>query len=42
GFGSCEQLYGIDFVPAVIADLERKVAVGKHYADIANTRLATL
>ncbi|MEN3122488.1 glutathione synthetase [Janibacter sp. LM] len=42
GFGSCEQLYGIDFVPAVIADLERKVAVGKYYADIANTRLATL
>lgn len=42
GFGSCEALYGIDFVPAVIEDLERKVAVSKHYDEIPNVRLATL
>jgi glutathione synthase len=42
GFGSCEALYGIDFVPAVIDDLERKVSVRKHYDEIPNVRLATL
>ncbi|WP_201464740.1 glutathione synthetase [Janibacter melonis] len=42
GFGSCEQLYGIDFVPRVIEDLERKVSVRRHYSDIPNVRLATL
>lgn len=42
GFGSCQGLYGIDFVPAVIEDLERKVAIRRHYAELTNVRLATL
>ena len=43
GLGSCEALYGVDFAPAVIEDLERKVAMRKHYGrELANASLATL
>nr|NLD40245.1 glutathione synthase [Actinomycetales bacterium] len=41
GFGSCENLYGVNFTPAVIEDLERKVAVRQHYGpELTNARLA--
>lgn len=43
GLGSAEQLYGADFTTIVIADLERKVAMRRHYGNqISNTALATL
>lgn len=43
GLGSCQDLYGVDFAPAIIADLERKVAIRGHYVNrMANARLATL
>jgi glutathione synthase len=44
GLGTCEELYGIDYCALVIADLERKVDLRRHYgaADCDNTRLATL
>ena len=44
GLGTCQQLYGHDFCEVVIADLERKVELRRHYgtADCDNTRLATL
>ncbi|QCU78296.1 glutathione synthase [Citricoccus sp. SGAir0253] len=42
GLGSCQQLYGVDFAPAVIADLERKLEVRGHYGGaLENARLAT-
>lgn len=42
--GSCEQLYGVDFCQAVVADLERKVEVRGQYdpATLGNTELATM
>ncbi|GAA5166393.1 glutathione synthetase [Ornithinimicrobium tianjinense] len=43
GLGSCQQLYGVDFAPAVIEDLEHKVAMRAHYGrELANVSLATL
>ncbi len=43
GLGSCQSLYGVDFAPAIIEDIERKVSIRRHYGDqIGNTRLATL
>lgn len=44
GLGSCEQLYGVDFCQAVVADLERKVEVRGQYdpATLGNTELATM
>lgn len=43
GLGSCQRLYGEDFAPAVIADLERKMDVRAHYGDtLENARLATM
>lgn len=43
GLGSCQSLYGVDFAPAIIQDLERKVATKDHYLGrIDNTRLAAL
>ncbi|HZK04890.1 MAG TPA: glutathione synthetase [Actinomycetaceae bacterium] len=42
GLGSCEALYGVDFAPAILADLEKKVAMKEHYGDaLSNWRLAT-
>ena len=44
GLGSCQALYGPNFAEAVIADLERKVALRRHYGSdvLDNVRLATL
>ena len=43
GLGSCQSLYGVDFAPAIIEDLERKVSVRKHYkGQIGNANLATI
>ena len=43
GLGSCQTLYGHDYAPPIIADLERKVAIKRHYPDeLTNLRLATL
>ena len=43
GLGSCQALYDVDFAPAVIADLERKMRVRGHYgAELDNGALATL
>lgn len=43
GLGSCQRLYGEDFAPTVIADLERKMDVRAHYGDtLENARLATM
>lgn len=42
GLGSCHQLYGVDFAPAIISDLERKMQVRGHYGHaLENARLAT-
>ncbi len=43
GLGSCQQLYDVDFAPAVIADLERKIAIRDHYGnELTNARLASV
>lgn len=43
GLGSCEALYGVDFAPIVVADLERKINLREHYGpELANVRLAAL
>lgn len=43
GLGSSEELYGVDFTPAVIEDLERKVRIRQHYGpELSNMRLATI
>ncbi|HHU10105.1 MAG TPA: glutathione synthase [Intrasporangiaceae bacterium] len=43
GLGSCQQLYDVDFAPAIIADLERKVALREHYgSQLPNKARATL
>jgi len=43
GLGTCEKLYKVDFAPAVIADLERKVNIRQHYGiTLPNTTLATI
>ena len=43
GLGSCQELYGVDFAPAIIEDLERKVSLRAHYGDqLTNKARATL
>lgn len=43
GLGSCETLYDIEFAPAVIRSLERKVEMRRHYgAEVSNRTLACL
>ena len=43
GLGSCQRLYGTNFAEAVIAGIERKVEVRRHYGHaLDNRRLATL
>ncbi len=43
GLGTCQTLYDVDFAEAVIAALERKVALRPHYpTNLDNARLATL
>lgn len=43
GVGSAQTLYEKNFAEAIIADLERKVAIRRHYPEgIANSTLATL
>lgn len=43
GLGSCTQLYETDFADTVIEDLERKVALRRHYGPgMSNQRLAAL
>ncbi|HET6774499.1 MAG TPA: glutathione synthetase [Acidimicrobiales bacterium] len=43
GLGSCQRLYGANFAVPVIADLERKVELHRHYGQaLGNLRLATL
>ena len=43
GLGSCQDLYGVDFAPAIIEDLERKVGIRGHYVNhMQNARLATI
>jgi glutathione synthase len=41
GLGSAHGLYEVNFAPAIIAELERKVNIRKHYPEIDNTSLAT-
>lgn len=41
GLGSCQELYGVDFAPAVIESLETKMTVRGHYGqELTNARLA--
>jgi glutathione synthase len=43
GLGSCQALYGVDFAPAIINDLERKVRMRRHYGDqLTNLALAAM
>jgi glutathione synthase len=43
GLGSCLSLYDVDFAPAVIRSLERKVTMRSHYGpQLGNLSLATL
>ncbi|HJR88550.1 MAG TPA: glutathione synthetase [Aeromicrobium sp.] len=43
GLGSCQELYETDFAEAVIEDLERKVALRRHYGPgMSNQRLAAI
>jgi glutathione synthase len=43
GLGSCQQLYDVDFAPAIIKDLERKAGMRAHYGpQLENRSLATL
>lgn len=43
GLGSCQKLYGVDFAPAIINDLARKVDIRQHYGiTLDNTTLATI
>ncbi|EON25718.1 glutathione synthase [Nocardioides sp. CF8] len=41
GLGSAEALYGVNFAPAIIGELERKVSIRQHYPEIDNRTLAT-
>ena len=41
GLGSAQRLYEVDFAPAIIEELERKVDIRQHYPEIDNVRLAT-
>lgn len=43
GLGSCQKLYKVDFAPAIIEDLARKVEIRRHYGtDLDNVTLATI
>ena len=43
GLGSCQALYDVNFAPAIIEDLERKVDIRANYAGaLRNTDLATV
>ncbi len=39
--GTFQERYGVDFAPAVIEELERKVGTRVDYSEIDNRRLAT-
>ena len=41
GLGSSESLYDVNFAPAIIEELERKVSIRRHYPEIDNRSLAT-
>ena len=41
GLGSAQSLYEVNFAPAIIAELERKVNIRRHYPEIDNRILAT-
>lgn len=41
GLGSARELYEVDFAPAIIGELERKVRIRHHYSEIDNRTLAT-
>ena len=41
GLGSAQALYGVNFAPSIIGELERKVNIRKHYPEIDNHTLAT-
>lgn len=41
GLGSAQALYDVNFAPAIIAELERKVHIRQHYPEIDNRLLAT-
>ena len=41
GLGSAQMLYEVNFAPAIIAELERKVNIRRHYPEINNHTLAT-
>ena len=41
GLGSAQALYEVNFAPAIIAELERKVNIRRPYPEIDNTSLAT-
>jgi glutathione synthase len=41
GLGSAHAMTDVDFAPAVIADLERKVRIRRHYREIDNRKLAS-
>lgn len=41
GLGSSESLYDVNFAPAIIEELERKVNIRRHYPEIDNRSLAT-
>jgi glutathione synthase len=41
GLGSAQALYEVNFAPAIIAELERKVNIRRHYPEIDNHSLAT-
>jgi glutathione synthase len=41
GLGSAQALYEVNFAPAIIGELERKVNIRKHYPEIDNHTLAT-
>lgn len=43
GLGSCQELYGVDFAPAIIQDLEHKMRMRAHYGrQLSNAALATM
>ena len=42
GLGSCQALYEENFAVPIIRDLERKLDIRRHHADITNVNLATL
>ncbi len=41
GLGSAQALYDVNFAPAIIGELERKVNIRRHYPEIGNHNLAT-